>query len=353
MVTARPHVLRAVTAALDASPSRVVLLTGPTGAGRTSTLHAVRALRGVDQTCLIPVDRLATTPERFLEGLGTTGLMTRAPAGVGARAAFDAAMDALAAPHATTGTPVLVLLDELLELRTFDSFPHLRGATQECVERLAASGRPCVVTSRFSARATQLLAPFGDRVACVELPPLTVAEVTAALHVEGAAPDEASSLAETVQALTLGHPAYVAAMAEALVLGRHDAPHGGDDPVSALARLLQPDGRLARQCEFVYEWRLHRARGYGALKEILHLLAEEDGLTLSEVARRLRRTPGSTKDYLQWLQDVDLVAADRRRYRFVDPLLRAWVRIYGQATPADDVAIVREVQRFALSRLSP
>jgi hypothetical protein len=76
-------------------------------------------------------------------------------------------------------------------------------------------------------------------------------------------------------------------------------------------------------------------------------------LTLSEVARRLRRTPGSTKDYLQWLQDVDLVAADRRRYRFVDPLLRAWVRIYGQATPADDVAIVREVQRFALSRLSP
>ena len=66
--------------------------------------------------------------------------------------------------------------------------------------------------------------------------------------------------------------------------------------------------RPARQtCRFCYELRLHRARGYGALKAILEVLAEEEPLTLTEIAQRLRRTPGSTKDYLSWLEDVDLI----------------------------------------------
>ena len=41
------------------------------------------------------------------------------------------------------------------------------------------------------------------------------------------------------------------------------------DPVSALVALLAPDGALDRRCRFCYELRLHRARGYGALKAIL------------------------------------------------------------------------------------
>ena len=61
------------------------------------------------------------------------------------------------------------------------------------------------------------------------------------------------------------------------------------------------------RCSFCYELRLHRARGYGALKAILEILADEEGLTLTEISQRLQRTPGSTKDYLSWLEDVDLV----------------------------------------------
>ena len=78
-------------------------------------------------------------------------------------------------------------------------------------------------------------------------------------------------------------------------------------------------------CAFSYELRLHRARGYGALKAILEILSEEEPLTLTEIAQRLGRTPGSTKDYLSWLEDVDLVAVQQKRYRFRDPLLRVWV----------------------------
>ena len=58
---------------------------------------------------------------------------------------------------------------------------------------------------------------------------------------------------------------------------------------------------------FGYELRLHRARGYGALKAILEILSEQEPLTLTEISKRLGRTPGSTKDYLSWLEDVDLV----------------------------------------------
>jgi hypothetical protein len=66
------------------------------------------------------------------------------------------------------------------------------------------------------------------------------------------------------------------------------ASRGGADPVGALASLLAPGGALAASCRFCYELRLHRARGYGALKAILDVLAEEEPLTLTEIALRLR-----------------------------------------------------------------
>ena len=53
--------------------------------------------------------------------------------------------------------------------------------------------------------------------------------------------------------------------------------------------------------------------GYGALKAILDILAAEEPLTLTEISLRLRRTPGSTKDYLSWLEDVDLVASSHKK----------------------------------------
>jgi DNA-binding IclR family transcriptional regulator len=114
---------------------------------------------------------------------------------------------------------------------------------------------------------------------------------------------------------------------------------------------MAPNGQLARQCCFSYELRLHRARGYGALKAILDILAAEEGLTLTEISQRLLRTPGSTKDYLSWLEDVDLVTSREKRYSYVDPLLRLWVRLHCQPIAPTEEDLVREVHRFALPRL--
>ena len=90
------------------------------------------------------------------------------------------------------------------------------------------------------------------------------------------------------------------------------------------------------------------------------MLAEEEPLTLTEIALRLRRTPGSTKDYLSWLEDVDLIVSRQKRYSFADPLLRLWVRLHGRAVPPADEDIAREVHAYvhdaaaaAPSRRSP
>ena len=100
-----------------------------------------------------------------------------------------------------------------------------------------------------------------------------------------------------------------------------------------------------------YELRLHSARGYGALKGILGILAEDEPLTLTEIALRLQRTPGSTKDYLSWLEDVDLVAVAQKRYSFTDPLLRLWVRLHCRPAPPNDDEIASAVHQYALARL--
>jgi hypothetical protein len=159
---------------------------------------------------------------------------------------------------------------------------------------------------------------------------------------------EAEYVARTVQALADGRPSYVRAVADELAAMRQQ---GGSDAISALAAVLAPEGRLARACGFCYELRLHRARGYGALKAILEILADEEGLTLTEISHRLQRTPGSTKDYLSWLEDVDLVTARQKRYSFTDPLLRLWVRLHCRATAPTEDDLAREIHGYALPRL--
>ena len=73
---------------------------------------------------------------------------------------------------------------------------------------------------------------------------------------------------------------------------------------------------------------------------------EAEPLTLTEISQRLGRTPGSTKDYLSWLDDVDLVSVNRKRYRFRDPLLRVWCRLHCRPDPpAEEIA--REVEAYA------
>ena len=362
MLTPRTNLARRVTAALDASPSRIPVLVGGCGSGRTTLLLQLRDRVGRTAAQYIDVERTATTPERFLRAITAVSPFpvtdSSSPGQPGARAAFDVALARFAGAKTAASEPAMFLLDEFLELRTFESFPGLRRVLHDFVDGIAASGNKFVLTSRYVARALRLLRDRSARFEVIHMPPVTAEETldilgpTAADTGAGAdAPHEADYLARTVQALADGRPAYVRAITDELAAMRDHGGPGGGDAVSALVALMAPGGRLAKQCGFCYELRLHRARGYGALKAILEILAEDEGLTLTEISQQLQRTPGSTKDYLSWLEDVDLVISRQKRYSYTDPLLRVWVRLHCRPSAPSEDDLAREVHRYALPRL--
>jgi hypothetical protein len=341
---------RRVVAALDATPPRIPLVLGGCGTGRTTALHALVDRLGRDQCQYIDVERAASTPERFFRAVTTASPFPQAVAGDGPQSARDAFDHTLAyfSRARGAGRAATFLLDEVLELRTFESFPGLRHVLRELLQSLSESGNRFVLTSRYVARAHRLLRDGSARFEVIHLPALSPTEVAGMLPPMGdAAVEDREFLSRTIQALADGRASYVHAISEATA----GAGARGGDPISALTALLTSDGALSAWCAYRYELRLHRARGYGALKAILEILADEEPLTLTEIAQRLQRTPGSTKDYLSWLEDVDLVVARHKRYSFADPLLRVWVRLHCRPVPPGVDEVAREVQNYALTRL--
>jgi len=356
MITSRAALIRRIVSALDASPSRIPVLLGGCGSGRTTVLQQLRDRIGRHAAQYVDVDRTATTPERFFRSMmNGSPFPPGEPAPPGTRGAFDGTLAFLTQARAGGSEPATFLLDEFLELRTFESFPGLRRVLHDLVDGLASSPNRFVLSSRYTARALRLLRDRSSRFEVIHVPALTAEDLRDML---GQPPDrmagsdeEHDYTARAIQALTDGRPAYAGAIADDLVATRDRGVAGGSDAVSALVGLLAPRGAVARQCCFSYELRLHRARGYGALKAILDILAEDEGLTLTEISQRLQRTPGSTKDYLSWLEDVDLVMSRQKRYSYSDPMMRVWVRLHCRPVPPSEDDIAREVHRYALTRL--
>ncbi len=345
MTSVRPQLERRVLAALEASPPRLPVLAARCGMGRTALLRGLQERLGTSRTQYIDVERAASTPERLLRAVIAASPFTAhdvSPDAASPREAFDALLAFLRGARAADGGPVIFLLDEILEFRTFENFPGLRHVLRDLFEGLAASTNRCVLATRYVTRARRFLRSAPPAVELITIGPLEPGEIRDLLTPGQRGDDD---LVRAVHALTEGHCGYAAA------LGRAMEELGGADPISGLTALIAPGGALDREIGYSYELRLHRARGYGALKGILEILAEEEPLTLTEIALRLQRTPGSTKDYLSWLEDVDLIAVSQKRYAFADPLLRLWVRIHCRPEAADEAIAAQEVQQYALARL--
>src|SRR5260221_9171284 len=113
MLTPRTTLARRVTAALDASPSRIPVLLGGCGSGRTTVLRQLRDRIGRTSVQHIDVERTATTPERFLHAVTAVSpfpvadLSAQVPAG--ARAAFDAALGFFSRAHTSASEPATFL----------------------------------------------------------------------------------------------------------------------------------------------------------------------------------------------------------------------------------------------------
>ena len=218
-LAARPAAERRLLAALDAVPPRLPVVVGGCGGGRTSLLQRLRARLGPG-TVLVDLERVATTPERCLSSV-LAALPGPAAPPVGGepvpgapRAAFDRLCHLFAVARGADGGPVAFLIDEMLEIRTFESFPGLRSAFAMFRQSLCDSPNRFVLTTRFTARTVRLFRDAPGPFEFVHLPPLTPAEVRAALAdlgLDGA--DHRSDTAGLVHALTGGRPRYVRLLA--------------------------------------------------------------------------------------------------------------------------------------------
>src|SRR5512132_3592829 len=228
---------RRVVSALESTPSRIPVVLGGCGSGRTMLLHRLRERLGRTAAQYIAIERCATTPERFLQAVTASSpfpwhAAERQPAT--AREAFDMLLVFFDTARTPGGEPCTFLLDEVLELRTFESFPGLRHVLRDLLQALSASANRFVLTTRYVARAHRLPRDATSRFEVMHIPALAAPDVTDLLApafngYEQMPTDDRDELGRTVQALTDGRPAYVRAIGDTMTaMGR------AADPVSAL-----------------------------------------------------------------------------------------------------------------------
>ena len=225
-----------------------------------------------------------------------------------------------------------LIFDEFQEIRTLANFPNSRNAialfraeiqSQSGLLYILAGSAVSVLIDLLSGPGSPLFAQF------TRLPvgPFTRDE-TSRLARKVTSDLIGLDLGPVIHDLTGGHPFYTTAVCQRLVnlVEVMNRPMDADTVKQAfVVEALAPSGRIYDFCRYVYDLSLQKAVGYGSLKAVLQLLAMEEGLTASDVARRLRVTAASASDYLRWLQEVDLITERDRGYFFRDPVLHFWV----------------------------
>jgi AAA ATPase-like protein len=324
----RPHVDRSVVVGALVERARepgVLVVGGPPGAGKTTLL--LETADALEAAGWLPVHLdlmgAASSPERFVEAalraMPASVFGVRLPEATAIRRLADqgkkggaAAVEALFALWASLdeagSRPVVLLLDEITEIRSLAYFAGLREAARMLGAALGRRRRGTIVATSYSTQARQLW-PAWEPFA---IPALGAAELAAVARAVDADP------AALVRACG-GSPRYLQALWDALV--------GGSSPADAWVQEMRAGGRLEQAARHTYETLLLRSRGYGMSKALLGIVAEDEGLNLTALVRRVGRSAGAVRDYLGWLVGVDAVRAVRKRYFYVDGIVAAARRI--------------------------
>jgi AAA+ ATPase superfamily predicted ATPase len=233
---------------------------------------------------------------------------------------------------ATQGKKIVLICDEFQEIRTLENYPNSQNVvallraelqSESEVQYILAGSAISVLAGLLSNPKSPLFAQF-TRIAVEPFDRESTQELANKLLSEPLEPD----LYPLLHSLTGGHPFYITAVTRRVsyLVDVVQRPASLDVIKQAfLVETLSPGGRIYDFCQYVYDLSLQKAKGYGALKSVLQILVQEEGLTATQVARQLRVTSASASDYLRWLCEVDLVVEKDKAYYFRDPVLRFWV----------------------------
>jgi hypothetical protein len=325
------------------------LFTGPPGAGKTTLLLRVaERLRAAGWACVyLDLMSAASSPDRFvtaaLDVMPAESFGARLPEAVrirrlasSGRAQEASAVEALFTLWASLpgggSRPVALLFDEATEIRSLAYFKGLREVHRPFVDALARRGGGTILATSYPTQAHKLWPALET----VEATPLTASDVAAVLDRSGLRAD-AAALAAT----SGGWPRYLRVLLEGVLMRQ--------DIATTWAEEMAPGGRLDLLCRHTYEVLLLRSRGYGMSKAVLGAVAAEEGLNLTALVGRLGRTPGAVRDYLVWLVGVDALRMVKKRYFYVDPILRSWVRLHGRGRPPSEAELRAAAASFLAS----
>lgn len=239
---------------------------------------------------------------------------------------------------------ILLLLDEFTELAVLGNYPAVRRPMPLFRSAMQRQGRLGYVVAASAVSAMQHLVQDGQSPLFLQFEALEVArfplDASQALveRVLGAPPPP--GVGRRIHELTGGHPFYIYAttLRLASLVAAVEAMTAQDAERAFILETLNRNGQIYNYCRYLYDISLSRARGYGILKAILQTLSEEDGLALTDLARRIRKAPPTTRSYLRALQEVDLVIEQGGGYFYRDPVLRYWVAAMTRGVEADPSA---------------
>ncbi len=224
-----------------------------------------------------------------------------------------------------TEQKAVFILDEFQEILNFKGFLETMRAVTEKQRNIAY-----FVSGSAVRMMEEILAPknpfFGQfrRIYLKGLPKEDTI-VLAKTTLERSGVDTTHSALELIYNLTQGHPFYVLALCRRLIEEGFEKIRRKDIHYAFLTELLSEKGDIYMHLEYLFNESLSRAYKGPIHKQILLVLAQEEGLRLSDIAKRLNKASGEVSNYLKFLLRTDLIVRQDDRYYFADKLMRFWL----------------------------
>jgi len=223
---------------------------------------------------------------------------------------------------------LIMFLDEFTEIDVLSHYPGISEPLKNFRSSLQAQSDTAYIVAGSAITALEKMIKDHSSPLFLQFETLELAPFTREATLELASkiiPNIDPVASRHIHRLSFGHPFYVTAIARRTLRLADDIPDVEKVNQAFILEALSRDGQIYNYCRYLYDISLQKARGYGILKGILQVLAEEEELTLSEIAKRIAKSPSATQSYLRWLMEVSLVEEEEKVYFYRDPVLRYWV----------------------------